>query len=79
MLNVLDQIKKSKLLSFSIIRFYRENNQILIIMKEKYTMQTEYNKKHFDQFIDMVAELVLTYHTQQNQLVEKDIPNKSKD
>lgn len=40
-------------------------------------MQTDYNSKNFDQFIDMVAELVLTYHTQQNQIVEKDMPEKS--
>lgn len=46
-------------------------------MGEKHIMQTEYNSKKFDQFIDMVAELVLTYHTQQNQIIEKDMPNKS--
>lgn len=53
-----------------IIRYYLLDGGI-------YIMQTEYNNKKFDQFIDMVAELVLTYHTQQNQIVEKEMPNKS--
>lgn len=33
-------------------------------------MSNDYNNGKFNQFIDMVAELVLTYHVQQNNIVE---------
>lgn len=42
-------------------------------------MHNEYNSEKFNQFIDMVAELVLTYHTQSNQEVESDVCNKPKE
>lgn len=42
-------------------------------------METEYDSNKFDQFINMVAELVVTYHMQKTQIVEKDVPNKSEE
>lgn len=41
-------------------------------------METEYNSEKLDQFVDMVAVLFLTYHTQCEHIEENGLPDNVK-